>query len=76
MFDTAWTFPKPIFVKLAEKFPTLHFWCVTFDEGAIFAGQGYFNPPKGEAEWELCEPTVELYQQVYGRKPDHEPADD
>jgi hypothetical protein len=68
-FDTAWSFPSPIFGKLSEMFPGLRFDCTCFDEGWCFAGRGAFN---GEPAFEIVEPTDELYEIVYGVKPDVE----
>jgi Api92-like protein with ferredoxin domain len=65
-FDTAWDFPRPIFEKLAEMFPTLCFECVCFDEMSNFAGRGAFN---GEPRFEYMEATDELFEAVYGYKP-------
>ena len=62
-FDTAWSFPGPIFEKLARIFPTVRFECTCFDEGWFFAGRGAFN---GEPVFEIVEPTDELYEAVYG----------
>jgi Ferredoxin-like domain in Api92-like protein len=62
-FETAWSFPGPIFEKLARMFPTLRFECTCFDEGWFFAGRGAFN---GEPVFEIVEPTDELYEAVYG----------
>ncbi len=68
-FDTAWSFPDPIFEKLAEVFPTLQFYCACFDEMWNFAGEGTFN---GEPPFEIVEPTDELYETVYGLPPVHD----
>jgi hypothetical protein len=74
-FDTAWDFPTPVFEKLAEMFPTLCFRCVCFDEMSNFAGRGAFN---GEPPFEYMEATDELFEAVYGYKPewDYEPSDE
>ena len=68
-FDTAWNFPNPILKKLAEMFPSLRFECTCFDPGWIFAGHGAFN---GDPPFKLVEPTDELYEAVYGYKPEHQ----
>jgi hypothetical protein len=65
-FDTAWSFPTPIFEKLAGMFPTLRFDCACFDEMWNFAGEGVFN---GDPPFEFVEPTVELHEKVYGCPP-------
>jgi hypothetical protein len=64
VFDTAWAFPCPVFIALAQNFPALHFRCFAFDEMWIFAGQGYFK--HDEQQWELCDATAELWEKVYG----------
>jgi Api92-like protein with ferredoxin domain len=72
-FDTAWSFPIPIFKKLARMFPGLRFECICFDEGWWFAGRGAFN---GQPVFRFVEPTDELYEAVYGYKPRREEEDD
>lgn len=67
-FDTAWSFPEPVFRKIAEMFPTLRFEVVSFDEGWNFACEGCFN---GEPPYQKVTATDELYERVYGEKPDH-----
>jgi hypothetical protein len=52
VFETAWDFPEPVFVGLAQAFPTLHFRCQVTEEIGQFAGDGYFNPPSGEQPWQ------------------------
>jgi hypothetical protein len=71
-FDTAWSFPWPIFEKLAGMFPTLKFECACFDEGWFFAGRGAFN---GEPAFEIGEATDELYEAVYGEAASQEEDD-
>jgi hypothetical protein len=68
VFDTAWAFPEPIFEKLNEMFPALHFYCACFDEGWGFAGEGYFNPPEGESNFRYYDMINlnSLYERVYG----------
>jgi len=66
-FDTAWDFPRPIFEQLAEMFPTLCFQCACFGEMSNFAGRGTFN---GEPPFEIMEATDELFEAVYGHKPE------
>ncbi|MFD1951065.1 hypothetical protein ACFSGX_09845 [Sphingomonas arantia] len=73
-FETAWSFPVPIFEALATRFPSLGFECATFDEGWNFAGAGWFNPPAGEPCFAECEASATLYKVVYGRPP--EPDED
>lgn len=67
-FDTAWSFPTPIFEELARRFPTLTFDCVCFDEGWNFAGEGIFSA--AEITFATGEATDELYERVYGRAPE------
>ena len=66
-FDTAWSFPTLIFEMLATMFPTLRFACACCDECGNFAGRGAFN---GEPVFEIGEATDELYELVYGEKPE------
>lgn len=75
LFETAWNFPTPVFEALAREFPALSFQCLTFDEGWNFAGTGFFNPPAGEQPFATCDATDELYERVYGEKPEHEDED-
>jgi hypothetical protein len=73
-FETAWSFPTPIFMTLATMFPTLRFECACYDEGGNFAGVGAFN---GEPAFKIVEATDELYELVYGVKPEwNEDAED
>lgn len=67
-FQTAWSFPTPIFEKLAEMFPALTFDCVTFDEGWNFAGSGQFGHVT-DKPFAICDATKELYREVYGEDP-------
>jgi hypothetical protein len=76
IFETAWGFPEPVFLAIAREYPTLHFKCLTFDEGWNFGGAGYFNPPAGEPAWAQCTATDELYERVYGEKYVREPDDE
>jgi Ferredoxin-like domain in Api92-like protein len=73
-FDTAWSFPTPVFQKIAEMFPALKFECVCFDEGWNFAGEGCFNgAPQFTTAKELA--TDALYERVYGCKPERDEED-
>lgn len=76
IFETAWSFPLPVFEKLATEFPSLRFHCATFDEGWNFAGVGFFNPASGEPSFDLCAATDELHAQVYGHAPEREDEDE
>lgn len=64
-FETAWSFPRPVFEALADLHPRLIFDLVTYDEGDIFGGEGQFN---GRNDFcvtkELA--TPEMYKRVYG----------
>lgn len=66
MFNTAWSFPEPVFRKIAELFPKLKFDCAAFDEGWGFAAVGAFN---GEPAFTHVEPTDTIYEFVYGEAP-------
>ncbi len=75
-FDTAWSFPQPIFEKLTEEFPSLHFECSSFDEGWGFGADGFFNPPEGKQPFTYYrggenngEIPDGLYQKVYHEDP-------
>lgn len=70
-FDTAWAFPEPIFRKLMELYPSLTFAIDCFDEGWNFAGTGAFGPV-GNCTYQQEKATDELYERVYGRKPERE----
>ena len=70
-FETAWSFPQPIFDALEEQYPGLTFDCVTFDEGWNFAGRGQIGADVVEP-FALCDASDELYQAVYGAPPQHE----
>ena len=76
-FETACSFPTPIFEKLASDYPLLGFECVSYDEGDNFAGQGWFNPPDGCPPFEICGVTDQLYELAYGRtRPIYDDDDD
>lgn len=62
--ETAWSFPLLIMRAISEKFPSLTFDCLCFDEGWNFAGRGSFHG--GPYTWEEVEATAELYERVYG----------
>lgn len=62
-FETAWSFPEPIFRKLAEMYPALVFAVVSYDEGSNFACSGEFN---GKNDYVCGKATPELYEAVYG----------
>lgn len=68
-FQTAWSFPDPIFAAILVRYPTLAFYCVCFDEGGFFAGKGRIG-----FGFECCQEMVsdELYQEVYGHPREHD----
>ena len=68
-FQTAWSIPEPIFMKLVELFPELSFDLVTIDEGgpeyeSRFCAVGCTIEKKDESD--------ERYRFVYGRDRDHD----
>jgi hypothetical protein len=67
-FDTAWSPPIPVLDKLAGMHPTLTIRVRAFDEGWNFAyvGQG----DGGVWQGEYVDATDELYELVYGEKPE------
>jgi hypothetical protein len=68
-FQTAWSFPEPIFRKLAEIYPTLTFAVISFDEGWRFACDGEFNGANNyRCSKDLA--TANMYERVYGHAPD------
>ena len=74
-FETAWSFPEPVFEKLAELHPALIFDVASFDEGWCFGALGQFNG-RDDFRAEKSLATAELYERVYGRKPDDEESED
>lgn len=72
-FETAWSFPTPVFVALEARFAKLTFDCLTFDEGWNFAGKGQLGAVVADP-FTIGEATDELYEAVYGHAPDHEEA--
>lgn len=71
-FDTAWSFPAPIFEALVERYPALTFDCRCFDEGWNFAGSGQLGAVVS-VPFTIGDATSEIYEAVYGAPP---PADD
>lgn len=74
-FDTAWSFPTPVFTELAKAFPAIKLHCFTYDEGGNFAGRGFFNPSPSDEPFSTCDATDELYEIVYGHKPERDEDD-
>lgn len=65
-FETAWSFPTPIFEKLAALYPTLTFECWTHDEGDCFGGRGCFNPREGDEPFAFGPGDDEAYELAHG----------
>lgn len=68
-FETAWSFPEPIFRRLAATYPFLTFEIVSYDEGSNFACVGSFN---GANDYAVVEATDELFERVYGHPRERE----
>jgi|GEM_PF-1859359 len=67
-FESAWSFPTPVFKKLAEMWPSLVFALVSFDEGGCFGCKGEFNGKNDFRCDEALGSDEGLYVQVYGRR--------
>lgn len=67
-FQTAWSFPEPVFEELSQRFPTLVFDLASFDEGWNFGAVGQIGG-RNDFRVEEALATDELYERVYGRKP-------
>lgn len=65
-FETAWSFPTPIFEKLHELYPELTFDLASYDEGDNFACVGQFG---GRNDFRHVDATDKMYERVYGKKP-------
>lgn len=72
-FETAWSFPEPIFRKLARLYPELVFEVVSFDEGGGFACSGSFG---GANDFAVVDATDDLHLAVYGHLPEQDDEDD
>jgi Ferredoxin-like domain in Api92-like protein len=70
-FDTAWSFPKPIFRRLAGMYPSLTFEVASMDPAMDWGARGQFN---GADDFCFVCANDELYEVVYGYQP--EPDDD
>lgn len=70
-FDTAWSFPEPVFRELAKLHPSLVFAVISYDEGSNFACEGEFN---GCDDYQCAKElaTDEMYERVYGEPPDRD----
>ena len=64
-FETAWSFPEPIFRKLEEMYPELVFDVASYDEGSNFGCRGQFNGRR-DYRCDKSLATDELYERVYG----------
>lgn len=74
-FQTAWSFPEPIFEVLAARFPTLTFDLKCFDEGWNFAGEGQIGARISKPFTTSKEAATDaLYEAVYGEAPEREDA--
>lgn len=73
-FQTAWSVPEPVLQTLVERYPTLQFASVSFDECWNFACRGRSD----EGSFLLQdEPTSDdVYEEVYGERPDRDPEDE
>jgi hypothetical protein len=58
---------QPVFRTIAQEFPELSIRCSCFEEDGRFAGDGFFNPTRGQRPFRLCKPTDHV--QVYGCEP-------
>lgn len=68
-FNTAWSFPWPVFEKLAEDHPELSFEVYSHDEGDQHGGKGFFNPGPGQPEFEEVRPgNDETYELAHKEK--------
>lgn len=54
-FDTAWTFPLPVFQALAKEFPTLVFSGSAIEDNDAYAYRGEFN---GANDWDEVDPAT------------------
>lgn len=72
-FETAWSFPTPIFERLAKLYPSLTFSVLSFDEGWGFACTGEFN---GACDFATVKATEALYVLVYGHASETGDEDD
>lgn len=64
-FETAWSFPEPIFRKLEQVYPDLVFDVAAYDEGSNFGCRGQFNGRR-DYRCDKSLATEELYERVYG----------
>jgi hypothetical protein len=75
-FDTAWSFPEPIFTALSKEFPLLKFDVASFDEGHNFCLSGVYMDAFDVIDYyksEDCDPldddvVAKIYERVYGER--------
>jgi hypothetical protein len=72
-FETAWSFPTPVFEALSKAHPDLVFECFCFDDGWNFAGRGEFN---GKGDFTISGATDELYEETFGFPYERDDEDD
>lgn len=68
-FETAWSFPTPIFEHLRTMHPSLTFTVIAFDEGWNFGVEGVFNATHTLVKKDKLLATEKLYERVYGYSP-------
>lgn len=80
-FNTAWSFPEPVFDALAEEFPTLEIDVAGFDEGHCFCVLGQYGNGINVVKYNehQCDPQndpfcAEIYERAYGYP--YEPYDE
>ena len=71
IFDTAWSFPEPVFVRLAEIFPSLRIYCAFCEPGMLVCGDGHFGVGSGDAPFRYGEDSdgsrfSAIHEIVYG----------
>jgi hypothetical protein len=82
LFDTAWSFPSPIFVALYERFPDLRFECWAIDEGYCFALTAVFHKADGimmttEYQGDASQDEMDrIYTKVHGAPPERYDEED
>jgi len=69
-FDTAWSFPEPVFERIAAEFPKLEITTDSFDEGWGFACRG--GSEDGGWTLEDVDTSDDMYEQVYGARPERD----
>lgn len=80
IFETAWSFPEPIFRALGEKFPEITLWCARAEIKTKICGYGYFtamrnDEPGGDFSYfddEAFGATFDMVFDAYGAEFDDE----